>query len=159
MDVLLRFRCFRPMGSLASWALRAAAPAERNHLQCCQVYDNYQIWKIIWPSVWCIINNSQKGQMCNILTISGMCSSLKPSAPVWQLSVQLCFSKGELRAWKAELVSCARPMRRSGWVQKTSGRNSKQKKQGEMRATKGESRTFESVSCFFPVWYWCISKK
>lgn len=28
MEVLERFRCFRPMGSLASWALRAETPAE-----------------------------------------------------------------------------------------------------------------------------------
>ncbi len=28
MEVLERFRCFRPMGSLASWALRAETPGE-----------------------------------------------------------------------------------------------------------------------------------
>ena len=41
--------------------------------QCCQVYDNYCICTIILPCVRCTINNPQKGQIYNNLTILWMC--------------------------------------------------------------------------------------
>ena len=39
-------------------------------IQCCQMYDNYRICTIIWPSVRCTINNSKNAQMYDNFGIS-----------------------------------------------------------------------------------------